>query len=39
MSRNTEKLAALTFDDGPSTDTTAQVLDVLEEFHEAGTFF
>lgn len=39
MSGNTEKLAALTFDDGPSADTTAQVLDVLEEFHEIGTFF
>lgn len=39
MSGNTEKLAALTFDDGPSVDTTAQVLDVLEEFHETGTFF
>ena len=39
MHENTEKLAALTFDDGPSADTTMEVLSVLEEFHEAGTFF
>lgn len=34
-----EKLAALTFDDGPSVGTTMEVLSVLEEFHEVGTFF
>ena len=34
-----EKLAALTFDDGPSAGTTMEVLSVLEEFHEVGTFF
>lgn len=34
-----EKLAALTFDDGPSEGTTMEVLSVLEEFHEVGTFF
>lgn len=34
-----EKLAALTFDDGPSACTTMEVLSVLEEFHEVGTFF
>lgn len=39
MNGNEEKLAALTFDDGPSAETTGQVLDVLEEFHEVGTFF
>lgn len=36
---STEKLAALTFDDGPSADTTLAVLAVLEEFQEVGTFF
>lgn len=34
-----EKLAAMTFDDGPSAGTTMEVLSVLEEFHEVGTFF
>lgn len=34
-----EKLAALTFDDGPSAGTTMEVLSVLEDYHEVGTFF
>ncbi len=37
--RNQSKLAALTFDDGPNTTTTMEVLSVLEEYHEVGTFF
>lgn len=36
---NTLKLAALTFDDGPNTVTTPQVLDVLEKHNVAATFF
>ncbi len=36
---NTFKLAALTFDDGPNTVTTPQVLDVLEKHNVAATFF
>ena len=30
---------ALTFDDGPNTSITPQVLDVLEEHEIVGTFF
>lgn len=33
------KVAYLTFDDGPSTKVTAQVLDVLKEHNVKGTFF
>lgn len=35
----TSKLAALTFDDGPNTVTTPQVLDVLEKYNVTATFF
>lgn len=34
-----EKLIALTFDDGPNTTTTNEVLDVLEEYDAVGSFF
>lgn len=34
-----EKLIALTFDDGPNTSTSMQVLDILEKYSVAGTFF
>ncbi len=33
------KLIALTFDDGPNTTTTNDVLDILEEYDAKGTFF
>lgn len=33
------KLIALTFDDGPNTTTTIEVLDVLEEYGAVGSFF
>lgn len=33
------KVIALTFDDGPNTTTTNEVLDVLKEFNVKGTFF
>ncbi len=33
------KVIALTFDDGPNTTTTNEVLDVLKEFDVKGTFF
>ncbi|MDE6004861.1 MAG: polysaccharide deacetylase family protein [Oscillospiraceae bacterium] len=33
------KLIALTFDDGPNTTTTNEVLDVLEDYHAVGSFF
>lgn len=36
---NTKKLAALTFDDGPNTVTTPQVLDVLEKHGIPASFF
>ncbi len=36
---NTFKIAALTFDDGPNTVTTPQVLDVLEKHNVTATFF
>lgn len=36
--RNTFKLA-LTYDDGPSTETTPQILDVLKEYNAKATFF
>lgn len=34
-----EKVIALTFDDGPNTTTTNEVLDILEEYDALGTFF
>lgn len=34
-----EKLIALTFDDGPNTVTTPRVLDVLEKYGVVGSFF
>lgn len=34
-----EKLIALTFDDGPNTTTTNQVLDVLEKYNIKASFF
>lgn len=34
-----EKLIALTFDDGPDEKTTAQILDLLAEYHAKATFF
>ncbi len=36
---NDEKLIALTFDDGPNTYTTPQVLDLLEEYDAKASFF
>lgn len=33
------KHIALTFDDGPNTTTTVQILDILAEHHAAATFF
>lgn len=36
---NSSKLAALTFDDGPNTVTTPQVLDILEKHNVTATFF
>ncbi len=35
----TQKLIALTFDDGPNTTVTTQILDLLEENNAKGTFF
>ena len=34
-----DKLIALTFDDGPRKSTTNQILDVLEKYNSAATFF
>lgn len=36
---NGEKIAFLTFDDGPSTTVTPQILDILKEMNVKGTFF
>lgn len=33
------KLIALTFDDGPNTTTTNEILDILEEYDAAASFF
>ena len=33
------KLIALTFDDGPNTTTTNEILDLLEEYHVVASFF
>lgn len=38
-SNNGEKIAFLTFDDGPSTTVTPQILDILKEANVKGTFF
>ncbi len=37
--QESSKLIALTFDDGPNTTTTNQVLDLLEEYHAKASFF
>ena len=34
-----KKLIALTFDDGPNTTTTNDVLDILEQYHAKASFF
>lgn len=34
-----KKYIALTFDDGPNTTTTSEVLDILEKYHVTGSFF
>ncbi|MBQ3940886.1 MAG: polysaccharide deacetylase family protein [Oscillospiraceae bacterium] len=34
-----EKLLALTFDDGPNTETTVEILDILEQHGAAASFF
>ena len=34
-----DKIAALTFDDGPNTVTTPQVLDILEKYGVPASFF
>lgn len=36
---NESKLIALTFDDGPNTTTTNEVLDILEEYQASASFF
>lgn len=36
---NTKKMVALTFDDGPNTSTTLEVLDILERYGIKATFF
>lgn len=38
-SQTTRKVVALTFDDGPYSPYTEQVLDVLKEYHVPATFF
>jgi len=35
----TKKLAALTFDDGPESELTPQILDILDEYNVKATFF
>jgi len=37
--RRKEKAIALTFDDGPSPNSTSQILDILKENHVKATFF
>lgn len=39
MEANEKKYIALTFDDGPNTTTTNEVLDVLEQYGIKGSFF
>ena len=34
-----DKIIALTFDDGPSTKTMVEILDLLKEYDAKGTFF
>ncbi|MDD5934493.1 MAG: polysaccharide deacetylase family protein [Clostridiales bacterium] len=36
---NTDKIIAITFDDGPNTEITPLVLDKLEQYHIIGSFF
>lgn len=36
---SSDKVIALTFDDGPNTTTTNEILDILEEYDAKGTFF
>lgn len=36
---NESKLIALTFDDGPNTTTTNEILDILEEYNAKASFF
>jgi peptidoglycan/xylan/chitin deacetylase (PgdA/CDA1 family) len=36
---NTQKIVYLTFDDGPSKETTPQILDILDEYGAKATFF
>ncbi len=36
---NDEKILALTFDDGPNTTTTCEVLDILEKYNVTASFF
>ena len=39
LSQTTEKVAFLTFDDGPSPDVTPKILDILDEENVKATFF
>ena len=39
VSNEKTKYIALTFDDGPNTSTTNQVLDILEEYNARASFF
>ena len=34
-----KKYIALTFDDGPNTTTTSEIIDILEKYHVIGSFF
>ena len=36
---NSRKLVALTFDDGPNTTTTMQVLDLVEQYGITASFY
>ena len=36
---DTAKMVALTFDDGPSIETTSRILDLLEQYDIPATFF
>jgi bifunctional xylanase/deacetylase len=39
QTQESSKLIALTFDDGPNTTTTNEVLDILEEYNATASFF
>lgn len=39
VDKNDTKLIALTFDDGPNTTTTNEILDILEEYDAKASFF